>query len=84
MRMYSDLYCFFYKYTDSLPTATYLQQAQDARLHATTSTVSADGVKSTPPDKAPSPTSQPGAPRWEANSQVRVPAKRYHSPCVRT
>ena len=96
IRTYIDLYCVFCKYTDylfkgivqlpslSLPIATYLQQAPDARQHATTSTVSAAEVSITPPDQAPSPTSQQGAPPSESNSQVRVPATQHRPPCVRT
>ena len=68
----------------SLPIAKYLQQAPDARQHATTSTVSAAEVSITPPDQAPSPTSQQGAPPLESNSQVRVPATQHRPPCVRT
>ena len=60
----------------SLPTATYLQQAPDARQQATTSGASAPSAKSTPSDQAATPTSRPGALHGEANSPVRVPANR--------
>ena len=58
----------------SLPTATYLQQAPDARQQATTSGASAPSAKSTPSDKAPTPSSQSGPLPRKANSLVRVQA----------
>ena len=44
-------------------------------MHATNSDLSAAQAKSTPPDQAATPTSQPGAPPVEANSPVRVQLK---------